>query len=95
MEGIKCYGILTNTEVRLNMCGGCAEWWNYILRFKNQDLYLYKESSKGEEYIARNPPIYWSADDEEVFLDLEDELDKSVVSELFIMDYEFFFGCGA
>ena len=33
----KCYATKTKREAVLNMCGGCAEWWNYVLKFDKEE----------------------------------------------------------
>ena len=64
----KCYATKTKREAVLNMCGGCAEWWNYVLKFDKEGFDLYIEDSSGLCHIQRNPKLFWNMETEEVLL---------------------------
>ena len=51
-EWISIYGCSTKRSATLNICGGCAEWWNYKLVFQKLDrerwgYTLYREDGLG------------------------------------------------
>ena len=41
-EWTKIYGCQSERVATINICGGCAEWWNYVLVFKDNDYTLYR-----------------------------------------------------
>jgi hypothetical protein len=54
--GETVFGIKKVRELSLTMCGGCREWWNYIIRFdKDGGIDLYREDLEGLHHITRNP----------------------------------------
>ena len=54
----KCFGSQIEKIGRLNMCGGCADWWNYVLKFDDYDYTLYREDRNGLREIE-NVILYY------------------------------------
>ena len=57
MEENRFYGFSQKRIIRIVMCGGCKEWWNYVLEFKqgydNLNGYkLYREDSDGIKFMG-------------------------------------------
>tara|TARA_Y100001973_G_C5169122_1_gene317949 strand:- start:118 stop:405 length:288 start_codon:yes stop_codon:yes gene_type:complete len=46
------------------MCGGCAEWWNYVLIFKDGDYILFVEDRFGRH--KKDLKLIYHIDEEEV-----------------------------
>ncbi len=85
---MKSYGIKIERIATINMCGGCAEWWNYVLKFDNNSNFdLYHEDSSGLHFIDRNPDMYIT-DDEDVIMG--DDIPDEIPDNWFLLDSEFF-----
>ena len=61
----KCFGSQIEKIGRLNMCGGCAEWWNYVLKFDDYDYTLYREDRDGLREIE-NVILYYNTGTEDI-----------------------------
>jgi len=90
MEYQKIYGTSTKISGKINMCGGCAEWWNYILFFNSADsdssYSLFIEDSLGLKRIEGY--LVYHIDEEEVRV-ADDSEDYDPDSEMLI-DYDWF-----
>lgn len=92
------FGCSKQKSATINMCGGCAEWWNYKLVFekinrKEWKYKLYREDGLGL-HILPSKLIFRELDDgvESVKEVLDLESYKLNDGEI-IIDYDFFFGC--
>ena len=65
-----CSSCKTDERLRthtLHMCGGCKEWYNYIIDISGN---VFKESAKGKEYL-QDAVVYTTEDGEYVLIDDE------------------------
>jgi len=86
---VKVFGITSKKVGTLNMCGGCAEWWNYLLMFdEDGDFDLFHEDKDGIHLIDETPLMYYDLEDEEVFLG--DDIPEEIGENMVIIDAEFF-----
>mgnify|MGYP003139066785 FL=1 len=47
-EWNQLYGCYTKQIATINMCGGCAEWWNYVYHFNPAgEIKLFREDNSG------------------------------------------------
>tara|TARA_R100000697_G_scaffold38101_2_gene50295 strand:- start:3076 stop:3357 length:282 start_codon:yes stop_codon:yes gene_type:complete len=79
----------TEKTAIINVCGGCADWWNYVLVFdKNKNYTLYKEDRLGRHILPSK--LIYHIDEEEVkeIFDLNEYL---VQKDEIIVDYNFFY----
>ena len=52
-NSIRCYGMKTQQRGVLHVCGGCPDWWDYVLLFDKEGNYeLYKENRHGLQHIG-------------------------------------------
>lgn len=89
----RVFGKQIRREVVLNMCGGCAEWWNYVFVFDDcRDFDLFVESATGREFVqdSAGNTIYYNPENEEIILDAYDD-DENLTEDCFRVDYDFFF----
>lgn len=85
----KVFGITSGKVGTLNMCGGCAEWWNYILKFDEDGNFdLYHEDKDGIHHLHHNPLMYYDLEDEEVYLG--DEIPEELGENMLLIDDDFF-----
>ena len=81
MEENRFYGFSQKRIIRIVMCGGCKEWWNYVLEFKqgydNLNGYkLYREDSDGIKVKVYDEILEKNCDD------CETDDDSTDISEM-------------
>ena len=67
-----CCGSKNNERLRtytLYMCGGCAEWYNYIIDISGN---VFKESGKGKEYL-KDAVVYSNEDGDYIMIGDEND----------------------
>lgn len=60
MENQRFYSVQKKATIILNMCGGCADWWDYVLEFhvgadgeiEYEDYTLYTRDADGLHLTA-------------------------------------------
>jgi hypothetical protein len=86
-EWTKIYGCQSERVATINICGGCAEWWNYVLVFKDKDYTLYREDRFGRHLLSVK--LIYHRDEEEV-KEVFDIDDYEVQDDEVVIDYDFF-----
>ena len=86
-EWISINGCNAKKTAKINICGGCAEWWNYVLVFEDDYYMLYVEDRTG--LTKKSGKLIYHIDKEEVkeIYDLED---YEVQDDEMIIDEDFF-----
>ena len=88
-EWIGIAGCQSERVATIKVCGGCAEWWNYYLVFKDDDDYdLFLEDKYGRHPKLSTKLIY-HIDHEEV-KEVDDNDEYEVKEDEILIDYEFF-----
>jgi hypothetical protein len=89
--GHSVYGFEKRKEINITMCGGCREWWNYVIRFdKDGDFDLYREDCDGLHHIDRNPVILFNPETEKL-LTGEDKYEGIINRDGWVLvDYNFY-----
>jgi len=83
----KIYGISTERRATFNMCGGCAEWWNYVVIFTNGKDNIYREDSTGLHLVSGD--LIYDSENEEVKL-IFDIKNYELGEDEMIIDEDFF-----
>ena len=87
-EWIGIAGCSTEKSATINICGGCAEWWNYILVFEDDgDYRVYVEDTHGR-HLKHCKLVYHI--NEEGVKEVDDIDDYESQDDEVIVDRDFF-----
>ena len=81
------YGTQTKSVATLNMCGGCQDWWNYVIHFKD-DITVYRQDCDGLHQLPNIDLIYHR--DEEEIREEDSSTDYELKEDELLIDYDFF-----
>tara|TARA_R100001163_G_scaffold6097_1_gene7015 strand:+ start:1159 stop:1446 length:288 start_codon:yes stop_codon:yes gene_type:complete len=64
-NSLRCYGSKTQQRAVLHMCGGCPDWWDYVLIFDKEGNYeLHKENQYGLHHLGGQ--LFYNTETEEL-----------------------------
>ena len=87
-EFINIYGIQKQNSLRLTMCGGSSEWYNYIITFddNNEQDNVYIEDRTGQ-HLLRNKKVIIGTDDNTDKIKIVNDNYEPAEDEYFLYNY--------
>ena len=87
-EFINIYGMQKQNLLRLTMCGGSSEWYNYLVFFddRHEQESIYIEDRTGQ-HILRNKKVIIGTDDNTDKIKIVDDNYEPAEDEYYLYNY--------